>query len=760
MATELFNNELKVKHLLKADPFGQRITVHSKKTEISKDIVENTEDFFNYIYVDAHGNLIVNDNPFNGSIDKWLRKNNNFNDFLNCMLFFIEGYAGCGKSTLVQHILYEVLNNQNYEYSYYNYDVGQYPEDKADEPKTQIDFIKYAILNELKKQIIKILTQSDGKEVYDKFLLLTDEDDAISYLDLTRRISKEFSATDVLRTSAQSLLNASPQNIKQKKDNLSTVIEKQLENFETYQLLCIDYLWRLSQYLVNPYSYEKYMYVCYDNLDSIINFDVLCGFKDQLISFRNNLSDYISHLNRNIRLGLADYGDKVKRIRPFVIFSTYRKITAIRSNSRNTELLDDSFKDRDFIKIIEVSNQYSYTEIAQKRIDHFTNKLRSDTIFGIQSDYLLKQIDEINLLKEMNFVKYTYAGLWNNNFRSCSNVLSELVDNNQVNINKCISLFNDGFDGHNQEKYCYYGASSLFLYSVCKLLYDLDLFDSNHLDLINIKEDTEKRKTALSRLVLTYIYNKNQSVAITEIFQKFERVFSPEYICKIIGQLLTRVEGEIWRRPIYYSKNALDNENDIESKLFSQYQKYKRNENYKYVEFKICECGKTYINAIVPHFEFYSIRINDNHNNIYVITNIDELKSILDSVYKKLKTCCRKQIEFANEYMDFYKMKKEDYFNLFFHPRTNAGNPQLHIERVIFSHIWYFNSYRMYLVNKKTLSKYDDFNDLLLEYIDKYLDLYLKEISVLSSSRNKVASIMKAKTKRAMDGEKYLSIEV
>ena len=64
MATELFNNELKVKHLLKADPFGQRITVHSKKTEISKDIVENTEDFFNHIYVDAHGNLIVNDNPY------------------------------------------------------------------------------------------------------------------------------------------------------------------------------------------------------------------------------------------------------------------------------------------------------------------------------------------------------------------------------------------------------------------------------------------------------------------------------------------------------------------------------------------------------------------------------------------------------------------------------------------------------------------------------------------------------------------------
>ena len=186
---------------------------------------------------------------------------------------------------------------------------------------------------------------------------------------------------------------------------------------------------------------------------------------------------------------------------------------------------------------------------------------------------------------------------------------------------------------------------------------------------------------------------------------------------------------------------------------------YSCNSEYKYVEFKICDCGKTYINAVVPQFEFYSVRINDEHPNLYNICKVWELEAVLKNVFEKVEVCCNKQIEFAREYISKYNLSGSEYLTLPFHPRTRSGNPQLHIERVIFSHMEYFNRYRMYLISKKAPYKYDAFNDILLEYISKYLMLYKNYISQISPDRNGIASIMEDKLKLASEGNKYISIE-
>lgn len=753
----LYSDELQVKHILKADPFGQAIVVYNKdKNNKEIDLVEDVEDFFSHIYVDASGKLNINGINSNQTIDDWLSGEKIFRDSLNCWLFFIEGYAGCGKSTLVQHILYTVLDNPNYEYSYYNYDVGTFPEDDLQNQDNSIDFIKYSILHGLKDQIVVILDKREGRDILDKFLFLISDDEAVQKLDRTLRIKKKFGINFV--SAAEAILNNHDRHNKDKKiDALKMIMEEQLDQLSTYQLLCVDYLWRLSQCLVDFNTYRKYMCVCYDNLDSIMNYDLLCGFKDQLITFRDNVNEYILKVNNNIRIKKKTYGKNVNKIGVFVIFATFRKITAIRATNRNTEMLDDIILNEKYVKVIEVSKQYKFTQIAQKRIDHFSTKLKTINICGKNTDKLIDQMKAVDELKKMTFVKNTYSGLWNNNFRSCSNVLSDLIIYYNIEISKCIELCKQNIDG--KDKYSYYGASSLFLYTICKLLKKIGIFDSNHLDLINIKEDTQKRKTSLSRLIITYIYTKNKSVSIKEIFNVFDKVFSPRYICKILGQLMTRVEGEIWRRPIYYSKNAIDNENDIENKLYSQYEKYMHNEAYSYVEFKICECGQTYITSIVPHFEFYSIRINEEYQNLYCVENSEQLKTILQNVYEKIEVCCNKQIEFAKEYITKYRIDKATYLSLKFHPRTLSMNPQLHIERVIFSHIEYFNRYRLFLISKEKPDIYDEFNEILLEYISLYLELYNEYVSEISSDRNRVVKKLKKKLEQAESGNKYISIE-
>ncbi len=396
----LYSDELQVKHILKADPFGQAIIVCNRdKNNKAIDLVEDVEDFFSHIYVDASGGLNINGKSCNQTIDGWLNDNKVFQESLSCWLFFIEGYAGCGKSTLVQHILYTVLDNLNYEYSYYNYDVGTFPEDDFQNQDNNIDFIKYSILHGLKDQIITILDKREGRNILDKFLLLLADDEAVQRLDRTLKLKKKFGINFV--SAAEAVLNNQDQcNRDNKIDALKMIMEDQLDQLSTYQLLCVDYLWRLSQCLVDFNTYRKYMYVCYDNLDSIMNYNLLCGFKDQLITFRNNLNKYILKLNSNIRTKKKSYGNNVNKIRTFVILATFRKITAIRATNRNTEMLDDIILNEKYVKVIEVSNQYKFTQIAQKRINHFSAKLRTINICGKNTENLIDQMKAASELKK------------------------------------------------------------------------------------------------------------------------------------------------------------------------------------------------------------------------------------------------------------------------------------------------------------------------------------------------------------------------
>lgn len=758
MTTELFNDELQVKHLLKADPFGQSIIVHNKENNRVINLVDDTNDFFEHIYVEPNGKLGVDGAFRNITIDKWLEENNNFSELLNCQLFFVEGYAGCGKSTLVQHILYEVLDNPNYDYNYYNYDIGSYFDIGDIDEENGSDLIKFSILYGLKKQIIAILRTNDGQAIFNRFLCLMRDEEGIVKLDGSRQIKTKFGTAAVFTATVNTVLESNETERNSAIEELDLVIEEQLNRLSLYQLLCVDYLWRLAQYLVSPQFYRKYMYVCYDNLDSIMDIDVLCNFKDNLIIFRDKLNDYTSYLNNIISRYGKLYGETTCSIKAFVIFATYRKITAVRSDLTNREMLEDMQQGSEYVQVIEVSKQYEFTNIAKNRIDHFSSKFRTTNICGKKAGSLIKQMEKIEEVKDMNFVNTTYAGLWNYNLRACSNVLSELVEHNSCEIDKCIALYKENIDGYNPEKYCYFGASSLFLHAICKMLKRMRIFDSNHLDLINIKEDALARNTSLSRLIITYLCTKNESVSITELFDAFDRVFEPEYICKILGQLIKRVSGEIWRRPIYYSKYALHNENDIQNKLYKQYQKYRANEQYKYTEFRICDCGETYINAIVPQFEFYAVRINSSYQNLYNIDESEELKIVLDGVFEKIEICCEKQIEFANSYVEKYHLDITDYLALPFHPRTRRGNPQLHIERVIFSHLEYFNKYRIYLITKHK-PNYNEFNDIVLEYIGKYLGLYENYILKICADRKEVADRMGEKLKTAIKKDKYISIE-
>lgn len=82
----------------------------------------------------------------------------------------------------------------------------------------------------------------------------------------------------------------------------------------------------------------------------------------------------------------------------------------------------------------------------------------------------------------------------------------------------------------------------------------------------------------------------------------------------------------------------------------------------------------------------------------------------------------------------------KQYIKLPIHPRTYSGNPQLHTERIIFSHIHYLNHCRIYHINRTNMpSEKKTLNTIFINCISKYLNLYLEYIQPINTDRIKVA---------------------
>ena len=748
-------SKVEIAHILKVDSFAQQFVV-DHPTQGKRNLIEGNEDFFKFIYSFPKNSIYVNNNEYaKDFIDRWL--NENILNPRSSLLLIIEGYAGCGKSTWVQSILYNIFGKQSYAYSYYNYNIGSHPNNE----KT-VNPIKESLIADLIEQMIRVLLSSDGRKVFEKFELLTKHKD-LKLLDYYTTIWNYFSSTLTIKSCVNRLLDlANTEDCNDAISDFRVCAYEQLtdNSFDVYRLLCVDYLWRLAQFITNPDKYRNNFYVCYDNLDAIYDNELLSKFRDNLLQFRYNLDEFITAINLESKICNI-------QIPPFVIFTTYRKITEVRSDISNPEMIDDVINDPAFVKKIEVSKIYDYKSIVQKRIDHFSAKLKTDCIFGDDADLLQNQMDQIEDLLDLDFVK-KYSDMWNYNYRSCGNVFGLMVNNYPLEMKTCRELLKKKNDGYNDEKSCYYGASSVFLYVVCDILADNGIWGPQYLDLTNHKNNTYKYPTSLSRLILNYLCNNTEdSTSVEDIFNSFDKVFDYKYICKILGQMLKRARDELWRRPIYYAKNAFINESSITNKFINQYDLYKKGLTNNLVEISICEGGRTFVEKIAPHFEFYSTRLNSSGRPLYCINSMEELEKTIEIVYEQIKTCCRKQDEFRTQYMKQYNISNKEYLMCIFHSRTKAGNLQLHIERVIFSHISYLNNYRLYLIKKdkkpRKSQKTEDFNSILISYIDKYLELYETEILPISSNRKEIAAQMRQKINMAIDensANKYLSIDV
>ena len=223
--------------------------------------------------------------------------------------------------------------------------------------------------------------------------------------------------------------------------------------------MSLDYIFRLARYIESNHI-NSLLYVCYDNLDSIENFEQLSIFDNTLTSLRKNLDDYINATMVNYQNIPLPH---------FIIFATYRKITATKVElTHHSERGDDFPEYNQYIYHVDISHIYSFNEIIKKRKKYFSDYIARRQLSGQD---LIEALSVSNDLTKMDFVHNKYAGLWNNNYRTCSSILNRIFHDHKATAQKCNALNIDGYDETN---YTYYGASAIFLGIVCKVFNIVD----------------------------------------------------------------------------------------------------------------------------------------------------------------------------------------------------------------------------------------------------------------------------------------------
>lgn len=737
--------------LLTVNTHSDNISIRSDLENGSYNLIPSGQTFYgpNGLFANPEEDGIVlceNNNKRNCNLDRLLEKWDS--DQGSCVVL-IEGFAGCGKSTLVQYILVKQLKKFEYEYNFYDYDL-ETQNDILIRDETGEIIKKSSIFEAIKKCFIEqfMLIIKINKNIFRDFMKL------LEYCKEFPQFSSLYYDFYCTQTFDNICVNVN-ESIEKNERIISINLWKQINTISSSEcILALDYLFRLTMY--KNRMMDK-LYVCYDNLDAIEDAEDLKSFDDKLAKFSWNLDKFIIFIERKkffINLTTPH----------FVIFATYRKITAAYADIANVEykeVITDRLAGENvnkYIYHIDATSAFSYSKIVLKRKQYFDTYLKTVSSINKETNAMTELSSWNKLNQNLEIMGNRYASLWNKNFRTCSLIANELFKEEKYRFNEYVNYIEkmNIKDGHislededgDKLSFSFCGGSAVILNAVCKVFNSHHIWDQFlHLTPL-IPNAPFNQQVSFSRLILTYLYNKMTPVSLKELYEFFckKKLFSYKNLCRNLSNMLARNKEGVWRRPIYYYNECLPftEAKDIQRELLAECQQMEEGkEGAHNYEFVLCDSGKTYVEQLMQEFEFFSNRLSNKNMPLYFYKNTQDISSIINNVYLSVKRCCENMEQFRKTYIKLSGISDEKYLTLLIHPTTNIRHsPQLHTERIIFSHIGYINSVRLYFVDRSitsNLARRKDFNTMFVTHIKHYLDLYVTYIHPISTKRDSVA---------------------
>ncbi len=696
------NSSSSVEAILRVDPFSNKDAFWGKgdRGGMFYDYSQNSNQIVKGLKNLNENYENINANNLNDWITRnWILSRETF-------VHMLVGYAGCGKSTFVKHI---IKNQKNGRYSsFWNfYNIQNYtdvPQDKS--------LIMY-IEDNLRENIIEHLNKSSNA-----YLLLSRFEENLRYFSI---LSPAFSCNTELLIA----------HIKEsyKSNNLKNIyIKDEFFNLHSYgskqiPLLALTFLW-MASISSNP------------NLNIICVFDGLDIIDDPLLTVK---------LIQNVYTTLFKYRELRNKIQIKVVFTCRKFTLSLIESAKGDVTFSEIYPNyRNCITFLDISDLYQINQVIKHKAEtiysnpDILNLSKNDASDLIRLEEC-KRIadlsnDIINILDNSKKTSKTLSlsKIVNHNLRSAS-LLYHILFNKNENLYKSPST--------PSEQICYKG---FFIYKIC---YELNIkgiwknmgyvgCDNSKTGFELYGDEFETFPTTLSRMIITLLYrsksenalsyNRINEPSLLELYNSFKWMpyhsikkgsdisemdkensyLSIEDFSDCMADMLIRSSSDndeifqegIWRRPFYFGSHAVTNVAIFNKKaiLKNEFINLLKSKSENMPTFRISECGEEFIDTFAIHYEFNAVRICNIDRPLWMVNDISIVESVVQRVYNSVKRCMEKQVWLATRY--FNETKKE-YFKANFHPLTNFGydkkrRPQLHIIRVIFSHIAYLDAIR------------------------------------------------------------------
>ena len=715
----------------------------------------------------------------NSDCEEWIESNILNNNITR--LYVIQGYAGCGKTTFINHI----MKNRSTCFKDYYVNVGRiwsYPS----EP-----YMFYTeSANELHDILEDISKLEDKREkIWEVFVDLglnqcsRDLDPSVNALINTCNELKKICAWEDLVGRIYQYVD----------ENYS---ERNIESTRTHNIgrtpTIVSFLLLMicAISIVENNAQQVTSAIIFDNLDVITNPAIpaenvlnLWGVIDHYIRFKQMIESETDYVLPN-----------------FQILITVRKVlySHIVSHLPGLEMSMDLNSVN--INVCDISNLYPSQDILFHRLVYWEKNC--DSLVKEKLDRL-KEITSIHDnnstlqegLNDNDFDLKTNINIdafLNHNYRAFSNIHAALIDTDKY-YKIVVRDFGESSSSKDWQKVATIIYLISFIYRKEKIWSSLG-FGCNNFDTIDYP-------TTLNRLILNYLFlakrgndvclytdkniedipedsyvsledllkTLNKAVFFTaktkealpklkDKYQKKKGSNSEELILNRLADMCARnpmeihskISGynsdddELWRRPLYFIGGVkLYHTASSSQELKDYFLDAIRSNKTNQILFSITDEGFILIRDIVASFEFYSARYCDEElvKPLHQVENKDEIDNLIRPVFYAIRRCCARNLVFEEQYSDVYNLKSRDeYLSRFFHPRTNpqyktkhnyyelenySFRPQLHIVRVIYNHIFYFDSIKEMLSLSDNPSR-NEMCKCLTEWIESYLNLYSK----------------------------------
>lgn len=529
--------------------------------------------------------------------------------------------------------------------------------------------------------------------------------------------------------SIKGVYNAKNRHFDEYKEELS----KNLGRLDIDQLMCIEVMLTIAKKIPEQ---PRTVFYFLDNIDLISGTDntVLVNTISKFWDFLKEIQSFI-HIIRKKTDYMEMNSEWIERYDKFKYVFSMRETTAMH--------IGDHLRNRisEFSKHFDISSDIQKSFILKKRFDLLNRNISEGNITNLSFINIAQNIEAIT---EDNYFKWYLFDIFNNDYRKAVDCLCALSRQSEESIKACIPLIEE------DDPYRKFGGRGVIIKTMCDSFKRWKYFHSLKVPMRSLDTKNAPYNITLIRLILTVLLNhqcelaapdqstffveRENCVSLRSLYEEV-RVICPDKktFINCIESMFSGRNWTYWNHLITFDNILNYSRHEIEQSL--------ENEPKSEIYVRCTKAGEYYLLNLCVHYEFFACRYASFGSKGLFSGKHTQRKDgyvferLIEDVIEYVQKCCLELHQVNLEIIKNTNLKK--YNDLIY--TQYVIDEQFHEERIIHNHITYLDAFRLYLIQGSLKNDTVNVNQILIGYIERYLDmLKYDNVSFYSANSEKL----------------------